>query len=403
MKNIGIITIVVLIYILVSLTPAQAQPTAFPHQSYGGVTIGGVAAPLETLISTKVNGIDSGSVTTWEQGKYGWGRAGFPDYNYQTNLLVQGEHISTGDLIEFYINGFKATQTATFQSDEKTRLDLVVASAPPTHTWNFCAQSCFPNHLPDSYYGQVVLADLLLCTIPDEVIGVFWYDCNALEWKFWSPGIGGCNLEYLEGGHTFDYFVCVSGPCDWDIPLSGFLPDPTGAKEGDTVKVLYTGTLNDGTVFDSSELHAGDPIEFTIGEGNLLQCFEQTVIGMQLGQTRNVHIPADKAYGPLTSENTHPLAGEDLNFEITLVEILVPTPPPTISMSCIEARNAIQDALDVYNTQYQEWPTTDGQPGDIEWIKLAPDFITGVPSNDSLCDWWVNRDPEGEVCLQNMC
>lgn len=49
------------------------------------------------------------------------------------------------------------------------------------------------------------------------------------------------------------------------------------------------------------------------------------------------------------------------------------------------------------------WPTADGQPGDIDWTKLVPDFIVGIPSNDNRCDWWVNSDPEGEVCLQNMC
>lgn len=80
-----------------------------------------------------------------------------------------------------------------------------------------------------------------------------------------------------------------------------------------------------------------------------------------------------------------------------------PTPLPTVSMSCVEARDTIQDALNGYDIQYQEWPTANGQPGDIEWAKLVPEFMTGIPSNDSLCDWWVNSNPEGEVCLQNMC
>ena len=80
-----------------------------------------------------------------------------------------------------------------------------------------------------------------------------------------------------------------------------------------------------------------------------------------------------------------------------------PTPLPTVTTSCSEARDAIQGALTVYNTQYQEWPTVDGQPGDIEWTKLVPDFMAGVPSNDSLCDWWVDSSPQGTVCLQNMC
>lgn len=140
------------------------------------------------------------------------------------------------------------------------------------------------------------------------------------------------------------------------------------AKEGDTVRVLYTGTLNDDTVFDSSELRGGDPLEFTIGADLLLPGFEQAVIGLSLNESTTVHIPAEEAYGPLevvfdldrfspdnqpevgqqgqvqlengkvieaivtdisdsrvTFANTHLLAGEDLTFEIQLVEILQPS------------------------------------------------------------------------------
>jgi peptidylprolyl isomerase len=157
------------------------------------------------------------------------------------------------------------------------------------------------------------------------------------------------------------------------------------AKEGDTVKVLYTGTLDDGTVFDSSERHGGDPLEFTIGGGRLLPAFEQAVIGLSVNQSTTIHIPADEAYGlfdeekiitldwsqmgdyvpevgeqlsiysPSTGQSitanvlnvteagvvvdaNHPLAGKDLNFEITLVEI-VPPPTPTTTPTPTQTPN----------------------------------------------------------------
>jgi len=116
--------------LLYCVSIVYAQPIAFPHQFYGDVSIGGKAAPPGTLVSAKVNGIESGNVTTWEQGKYGWGLPGAPDYDYQANLLVQGEDVSNGDLIEFYVNGIKVDQTATFQSDAKTSLALIAASVP---------------------------------------------------------------------------------------------------------------------------------------------------------------------------------------------------------------------------------------------------------------------------------
>jgi peptidylprolyl isomerase len=139
------------------------------------------------------------------------------------------------------------------------------------------------------------------------------------------------------------------------------------AKHGDTVKVHYTGKLQDGIVFDSSRKR--DPLEFTIGEGRIIPGFEQAVVGMNPGQSKIAKVPAEKAYGPhreemvavldreqfpehvkpavgqrlqireaegrtvivtvtdvtessVTLDANHPLAGEDLTFDIELLEIL---------------------------------------------------------------------------------
>lgn len=72
------------------------------------------------------------------------------------------------------------------------------------------------------------------------------------------------------------------------------------AKKGDSVKIHYTGTLADGTVFDSSE--GRNPLEFTIGDGKVIQGFEEAVIGMNRGETKEVTIPMDKAYGQRNEE-----------------------------------------------------------------------------------------------------
>jgi FKBP-type peptidyl-prolyl cis-trans isomerase 2 len=138
------------------------------------------------------------------------------------------------------------------------------------------------------------------------------------------------------------------------------------AKSGDTVKVHYTGKLEDGTVFDSSAER--DPLEFTLGGGQIIPGFEKAVMGMETGASKTITIPPDDAYGPhrddmvmeversklppnfdpnvgsrlqipqpqgrpvdvvvsevsdthLTLDANHPLAGKDLIFEIELVEI----------------------------------------------------------------------------------
>jgi len=74
----------------------------------------------------------------------------------------------------------------------------------------------------------------------------------------------------------------------------------TQAQNGDTVKIHYTGTLEDGTVFDSSEGH--DPLEFTLGSGQVIVGFEEAVTGMKSGDKKQVNVPAEKAYGQRNEE-----------------------------------------------------------------------------------------------------
>ena len=137
-------------------------------------------------------------------------------------------------------------------------------------------------------------------------------------------------------------------------------------KNENKVKVHYTGTLADGTVFDSSRER--EPIEFTVGGGEMIKGFDEAVVGMDVGETKNFTIEADDAYGhrrdemvfkvdrsqlpeemepqvgqhlqteaeggqpvileiievgdaQVTLDGNHPLAGKDLSFDIEVVEV----------------------------------------------------------------------------------
>lgn len=70
-----------------------------------------------------------------------------------------------------------------------------------------------------------------------------------------------------------------------------------GAKKGDTLKVHYTGTLEDGMEFDSSK--GRDPLEFVLGEGTLIPGFEKAVEGREKGDKITIAIPPEEAYGPV--------------------------------------------------------------------------------------------------------
>ncbi len=66
-------------------------------------------------------------------------------------------------------------------------------------------------------------------------------------------------------------------------------------NNGDTIRIHYTGTLEDGSEFDSSE--GKNPIEFTVGSGNLIPGFENGVLGMTIGDKKTITIPPEDAYG----------------------------------------------------------------------------------------------------------
>ncbi|MFP3871669.1 MAG: FKBP-type peptidyl-prolyl cis-trans isomerase [Candidatus Natronoplasma sp.] len=96
-------------------------------------------------------------------------------------------------------------------------------------------------------------------------------------------------------------------------------------EEGDFVEVDYIGRFKDGTVFDSSieEVAEGSeyyderreygPLGFTVGEGEVIEGFEEGVKGMDVGEKKEIEIPPEKAYG---ESGDHPLAGKTLVFEI---------------------------------------------------------------------------------------
>jgi peptidylprolyl isomerase len=95
--------------------------------------------------------------------------------------------------------------------------------------------------------------------------------------------------------------------------------DGQEAKRGDTVVVHYTGTLEDGTKFDSS-LDRGQPFPFTIGAGQVIQGWEEGIAGMKIGGKRKLTIPPELAYGKAGRPPVIPKSAT-LIFEVTLVDI----------------------------------------------------------------------------------
>jgi FKBP-type peptidyl-prolyl cis-trans isomerase len=111
---------------------------------------------------------------------------------------------------------------------------------------------------------------------------------------------------------------------EWNMSASGLgikiVKEGTRAPAavGDSVSIDYTGTLEDGTVFDSSEGRA--PLNFTLGQGRVIAGWEQGILGMQVGEERQLDIPADLAYGAQGYPPVIP-PNATLRFDVKLVAI----------------------------------------------------------------------------------
>jgi FKBP-type peptidyl-prolyl cis-trans isomerase len=90
-------------------------------------------------------------------------------------------------------------------------------------------------------------------------------------------------------------------------------------KSGDQITVNYVGTLEDGTVFDSS-IERGQPFPFTVGMNSVIQGWEIGVLGMKVGETRKLTIPPQLAYGERGVSGVIP-PNSSLIFEISLLKI----------------------------------------------------------------------------------
>jgi len=220
------------------------------------------------------------------------------------------------------------------------------------------------------------------------------------------------------------------------------------AGPGDFVAVDYTGTLDDGTVFDSSRKEGRTPLEFQIGGGRVIKGFDKALTGLAVGENRKVRLDPEDAYGPvqeeaiitlpptskvpeglkegdrvglsngmqalvtkidtetgITLDCNHELAGKHLTFDVTLVSLSQAAKLQTITFGagCFWGPQlAFQRVPGVISTEvgYSQGnvpnPTYDavcsGQTGHVEVVQVTYD-PDQLPLSNLLDEFWKNHDP----------
>jgi FKBP-type peptidyl-prolyl cis-trans isomerase FkpA len=141
--------------------------------------------------------------------------------------------------------------------------------------------------------------------------------------------LAGCSKHVAEPGES-NFTPAPPAPPDPGPAALEIVDDVVGsgkdAKSGDTVRVHYTGTLMNGTVFDSSRDH-GTPFDFTLGAGSVIKGWDQGVVGMKVGGKRRLVIPQALGYGEAGSPPKIP-SKAGLKFDIELLEVNPTTPSP---------------------------------------------------------------------------
>jgi len=242
-KKLGLVLTTVLVCLLGLTLPAGsvAADITQPEEFYGDIIINGVAAPVGTVVIAKISGVERGTFTTTEAGKYGGSGT------FDPRLIVSGEESDTGKTITFWVNGSQADQTAIYEPGESKELNLTAWAYPLgagdiqiTRALNYLSQAQQPNGSIGGFSvsGWVVMALAAASEDPDS----------------WNAG-GDSIVDYLRdnAGVNLD----VNKATDWErsilaIVAAGKNPRSFGGVNYvDTLLAFYDGSqIGDNTLLN---------------------------------------------------------------------------------------------------------------------------------------------------------
>ena len=258
----------IIVALLLCAIPAYADIPTLPHAFYGTLTIGGSAAPVGTVVTAKVGGVQCGSITTTVAGQYGGSGA------FDEKLTVSGE-IATGATISFFVNGVDTGRDYdyAFSPGAVTQLNLAVTitdTTPPTV--NITALSPDPtNDNTPTFTGTATDTESNIAGVEYKVDDGYWVVATASDGAFDSLSEGytfttatladGARTVYVratdvahnttaEAGYASDSFTVDTTPPT--VSSTSPAADETGVAVGTVVTATFSEAMNASTITTSS-------------------------------------------------------------------------------------------------------------------------------------------------------
>jgi len=259
----------VILALLLCAIPAYADIPTIPHAFYGTVTIGGSDAPVGTVVTAKVGGVDCGSITTTVAGQYGGSGA------FDEKLSVTGE-IETGATIYFYANGNVADQTYAFSAGDVTELNLTVTitdTTAPSVTITALTPDPTSDNTP-TLTGTATDTESNISSVEHKVDDGSWTAATASDGTFdsLSEGYTFTTAALADGAHTVSVRAIDSVPnttAEADYASDSFTVDATAPSVSSTSPVADATNIVVGAVITATFSEAMDTSTITTGSFTL--------------------------------------------------------------------------------------------------------------------------------------
>jgi hypothetical protein len=392
----------IIVALLLCAIPAYADIPTIPHAFYGTLTISGSAAPVGTVVTAKVGGVQCGSITTTVAGQYGGSGA------VDAKLTVSGE-IATGATINFYAGGNVADQTYAFSPGAVTQLNLTVVPPPDTTAPLVTITALSPDPTNDNtptFTGTATDTQSNISSVEYKVDSGSWIAATASDGAFdeTSEGYTFTTAALSDGAHTVyvratdaastpnttaeanyasDSFTIDTGAPS--VTIVALSPDPTNDNTP-----TFTGTATDTQSNISSveyKVDSGSWIAATASDG----AFDETSEGYTFTTAalsdgaHTVYVRATDAASNTTAVANYASDSFTIDTGAPSVTIVALSPDPTTDNTPTFTGTATDSLSNISSVEYKvdsgSWTAATASDGAFDETSEGYTFTTAALSD----------------------